>query len=37
MPDALFTLPGFAEGRLIGLLLLILIFVLAVNFMGQAK
>ena len=37
MPDALFTLPGFAEGRLFGLLLLILIFVLAINFMGQAK
>ena len=37
MTDALFALPGFAEGRLVGLLLLILIFVLAVNFMGQAK
>lgn len=37
MSEALFTLPGFAEGRLVGLLLLILIFVLAVNFMGQAK
>jgi len=37
MTNALFTLPGFAEGRLIGLLLLILLFALTINFMGQAK
>jgi len=37
MANPLFTIPGLAEGRLIGLLLLILIFVLAIYYMGQAK
>jgi len=37
MPDALFTIPGLAEGRLLGLILLILIFVLAINYMSAGK
>ena len=37
MAEPLFAIPGLFEGRLIGLLLVILIFVLAIYYMGLAK
>jgi hypothetical protein len=37
MAESLFTIPGLFEGRLVGLMLLILIFVLAIYYMGLAE